>query len=102
MEFSGQEANKMKLRFCKVLIANIPSDKNMAVEGDNGNCLSTGLCNRKYLDTEAMIDLSGLKEEVNRNSRAIEGFFISRRHKMQHYNTVVDYRLFVFRCQCRE
>ncbi len=73
MEFSGQEANKMKPRLCKVLIANIPSDKNMAVEGVNGNCLSSGLCNRKDLDTEAMIDLSGLKEEVNRNSRAIEG-----------------------------
>ena len=74
MEFSGQEANKMKLRLCNVLIANIPSDNNMAVEGDNGNCLSTGLCNRKDLvfSTETLIDLSGLKEEVSGNSRAID------------------------------
>ncbi len=75
MEFSGQEANKMKLRLCKVLMANIPSDNKSAVEGDNGNCLSTGLCNRKDLvfNTETLIDLPGLKEEVNRNSRAIDG-----------------------------
>ncbi len=79
MEFSGQVANKMKLRLCKVLIANIPSDNNMAVEGDfrrrsNGNCLSTGLCYRKDLvfNTETLINLSGLKEEVSGNSRAID------------------------------
>ena len=70
MEFSGKDADEIKLWLCNVLITNVLGVKKMAGGGDNGSDLSTGpcKCNSLTSSTETMIELLSLKEEVNGNT----------------------------------
>ena len=71
MELSGKDADE--LRLCNILITNVLGIKKMAGGGDSGSDLSTGpcKCNSLTSSTETMIELLSLKEEVNRNTRAV-------------------------------